>query len=578
MRFGFEKEAQLRLFNDAAVEQFLADGWWTGDTWADCFVRNVATHGDRLAIVDAVNKKSFMGQEPRRLTWTELDHAVDRAASIFFRHGVREGLRVGVQVPNSVELVITYLALNRLGAVLSPYPIPYRRHDIRQLAEIAEAGAMVTTAGFTGRDLRPDIFEVAQALGDIQVFSWHDEEQGPGVALDLDQVLGDDELLTGHREYVAGLDQHPGDCVLIIFTSGTTGVPKGVPRASGDSMVSAFATANSPKLTAQDTILNSMPMVNAGSIAGIFLPWLLTGCALVQHQPFDLEVFAQQVEAERVVYTVVAPTTLTDMVTGDLFSRYDLSSLRAVGSGSAPISGWVIERMEKDHGVEVINFFGATEGMQMTADKDTVPDPALRGRCIPRPGSDRFTWRNRLSMHTRTRLVDIDTGEEITEPGRPGELRIKAPNLFSGYLGGAGDAFDEQGYYRTGDVFELSTEEPDMLVHLDRKKDLIIRGGVNIAAAEIESLLISHPKIAEVAVVGRKDERLGERTCVFVVPRDPAAPPELSELIEHLKAIGVATFKLPEFLELTSSLPRNPSGKILKHELRAAINGTASAI
>lgn len=407
---------------------------------------------------------------------------------------------------------------------------------------------------------------------------WHAGSDGDGVPVDLDRVLGDEEPAADYRDYVDGLEQHPNDCVLIIFTSGTTGVPKGVPRASGDSMVAAFSLAQSPNLTYEDTILNPMPMVNAGSISGIFLPWLLTGCTLVQHQPFDLQVFAEQIEQERVVYSVVAPTTLNDMVTSDLFSKYDLTSLRALGSGSAPISGWVIERLEKDHGVEVINFFGATEGMQLTSDRDTVPDPAVRGRSIPLPGSARFAWRTRLGRATRIKLVDLETGAQINEPGIPGELRVRSPNLFSGYLNQVEDPFDEDGYYCSGDVFELSTEEPDMLVHVDRKKDLIIRGGVNISAAEIESLLISHPKVGEVAAVGRKDARLGERTCVFVVPRDADDPPELSELIAHLNAMGVAKFKLPEFLELTAALPRNPSGKVLKRELRSLINDTASAV
>ncbi|QIX25531.1 acyl--CoA ligase [Nocardioides sp. JQ2195] len=568
----------MRLFSNEAADQFVADGWWTGETWSDRFRRNVTAYADRTAIVDALNKREFMGQDPLRLTWQQLDAAVDRTASVLFANGVREGDRVGIQIPNSVELVVTYLAVNRLGAILSPYPMPYRRHEIKQLAEIAGVSSLVTTAGFNGRDLRADITGVADEIGGASVFVWHSDPADATVPLDLAAVLGDGDLDPAYVEHVAGIERHPNDCFLIIFTSGTTGTPKGVPRASGDSMVAAFSLAESPNLTFEDTIINPMPMVNAGSIAGIFLPWLVTGCTLVQHQPFSLEVFAQQIEQEQVAYSVVAPTTLNDMVNGDLFSRYDLSSLRTLGSGSAPINGWVIEKLEKEHGVEVINFFGATEGMQMTADRDTVPDPALRGRSIPLPGSPRFQWRTRLSRETRIKLVDLETGELITEPGVPGELRVKSPNLFSGYLHQVENPFDDEGYYCSGDVFELSTEQPDILVHVDRKKDLIIRGGVNISAAEIESLLTSHPKVAEVAAVGRKDERLGERTCVFVVPRNLEDPPELTELVDHLNSLGVAKFKLPEFLEITPVLPRNPSGKVLKRELRGRINETASAI
>ena len=573
----------MRLFTDEAVAGFLAEGWWTGETWGDHFRRAVERYGDRVALVDAFNKQDFMGQSARRLTWRELESAVDRCAEAFYAGGINEGEVVGVQIPNSVELVVTYLALNRLGAIVSPYPMAYRQHEVRQLAGIAGVSAIVTTASYSGRVLPADLGEVVESVeGARTLFVWHGDPDGPHSVLPealLSEVSGAPSADRAYRAHVDALRPHPNDCVIIIFTSGTTGIPKGVPRAHGDSMVSATTTAALPRLTADDVLLNSMPMVNAGSIAGIFLPWLLVGCRLVQHQPFDLDIFATQIETERVTYTVVPPTILNDMVADDkTFSRYDLSSLRVVGAGSAPLSGITIERWESEHGIEVINFFGATEGLQLTSDRDTVPDPSLRGRCIPVPGSPRFNWRTEMGRRMKVRLVDVETGLDITEPGHPGELHVQAPNLFSGYLHRVEDPFDEQGYYRTGDIFEFSTEEPDMLVHVDRKKDLIIRGGLNISAVEIESLLIGHPKVAEVAAIGKKDPRLGERTCVFVVARDGSDPPSLAELITYLDDLKVAKFKLPEFLELVDTLPRNPSGKILKRDLRVVLNGSQTVI
>ena len=240
------------------------------------------------------------------------------------------------------------------------------------------------------------------------------------------------------------------------------------------------------------------------------------------------------------------------------------------------MSGWSIECWEKDHGVEIINFFGATEGMQLTSDSDTVPDPMLRGRCLPVPRSPRFRWRQPIERQPEVRLVDLDTGLDIDVTGVPGELRFTSPSTFSGYLHGVENPFDDQGYFRTGEIFEYSGEV-DMLVHVDRQKDLIIRGGV-ISAAEIETLLVGHPQIAEVAAVGRKDIRLGERTCAFVVPRDEHDPPTLEGLCRYLTEQRVATFKLPESIELIDALPRNPSGKVLKRELRARINGDERSI
>lgn len=571
----------MRLFPEDRVQSLLDEGLWLDETWGDRLRSNVAQFGDQIAVVDAPNKMSFMAQEQRRTTWAELDRGAARCAQVFYEGGIREGDVVGIQIPNCVELVITYLALNRLGAILSPYPMPYRRHELLQLAQIAGVNHFVTTAGYAARDLPSEIASVIEELDTVEAqFVWHGADTERTTRVDLDRCLSPDVgAVTMAETYIDSLSPHVNDCVLIMFTSGTTGVPKGVPRAHGDTLFGGITNASHPRLTSQSVILNPMPMVNAGSIGGIFMPWLVVGCTLVQHQPFDLEVFVQQVATERVTYTVVAPTTLNDMASDpDIFVRNDLSSLRTVGAGSAPLSGWSIDFWESKQNVEIINFFGATEGIQLTADSDTVPDPTMRGRCLPVPRSDRFAWRQPIERQSRIRLVDVDTDVDITEPGHPGELRFISPSTFAGYLHGVDEPFDDQGFFRTGDIFEFSAEEPDMLLHVDRKKDLIIRGGLNISAAEVETMLSGHPQIAEVAAVGRKDRRLGERTCVFVVPRIPGDPPTLDSVVAYLRDQDVATFKLPEFIEIVDELPRNPSGKVLKRELRTQINGVASVV
>jgi acyl-CoA synthetase (AMP-forming)/AMP-acid ligase II len=234
----------------------------------------------------------------------------------------------------------------------------------------------------------------------------------------------------------------------------------------------------------------------------------------------------------------------------------------------------MIARWERDHGVEVLNFFGSNEGTALFGDPDTVPDPEQRGRCFPRYGLADFPYRASLARATRTRLVDLADGTEVTGPGRPGELRITGPSVFAGYWGrsadgdGVRDGFDEDGWYRTGDVFEVPADQPHCYVLVDRAKDLIIRGGYNISAVELEGLVTGDPAVAEVAAVAVPDDRLGERVCLVVVPRDPAAPPTLEQLVDRLRAAGVARFKWPERLEVVSELPRNPIGKVLKRELR----------
>jgi acyl-CoA synthetase (AMP-forming)/AMP-acid ligase II len=570
----------MRLFDETVALEYIARGSWSGLTWGDCLDQAVAQYGERECLVDPINKPDVMGQEAVRLTWSRLEGAVDRCAEFFFEHGIRANDVVGIQIPNSVELIITYLALNRLGAIISPYATAYRRHELVQLTSIAGARAIVTTAGFSGTDLLAGLSGLVDPEpAPNSLFAWHAGSKSGAVDLDLREILQGPNGEANYLAYRAALRPHPNDCAMILFTSGTTGIPKGVPRGHGDSLASAAATVASPRLTFQDTVLAPMPMVNAGAMSGMFLPWLLTGCRLVLHHPFNLEVFASQIERESVTYSVAPPTILNDMVADDaIFGRYDLSSLRALGAGSAPLSGWMIKRWESDHGVEIINYFGATEGLQLTADRDTVPDPAMRARYLPKPGSPAFAWRTAIGRETSCRLVDVLTSLEITEPGIPGELRVKGPNIFAGYLHVPEVAFDEQGYYRTGDIFEYAAGHVDKLELVDRAKDVIIRGGMNISAAEVESMLIGHPQVAEVAAVGKKDERLGERTCIFVVPRTASEPPSLEDLVEFLHDQGIARYKVPEFLEIVESLPRNSSGKALKFQLRQRLDGSQSRI
>lgn len=566
------------LFPADRVADFYREGWWNGDTWGDYIRRNVTRFGSSEAVVDAPDKNSFMPGEVRRLTWNELDSAVTNCAQVFYRNGLRPGDVVGVQVPNSIELIVSYLALSRIGCVLSPYPMAYRTHEIAQLADIAKICAIVTLDGFASRNVLRDLGEVADSLESIvRVFAWHHTSE-PTCATDVvalpEEILAKtvDDTDAEYYQFLGGFRPDPNECAIIIFTSGTTGPPKGVPRAYGDSVVGALSTTMSPQLTHQDCILAPMPMVNAGAIVGVFLPWVITGCKLVLHQPFHMDTWLGQIADEAVTYTLVAPTLLNDIAGNPaLVDEYDLSSLRVIGSGSAPLSGWSIRYWETTLGVEVLNLFGASEGLQLFSDPDTVPDPELRARGIPLPGSKLFHWRTDVGRCSKARLVNPDTGETITAPGIPGELHVKGPNLFSGYLN-AESPFDDDGYLRTGDIFEFSADQPDLLIHIDRLKDLIIRGGMNISAAEIESLLISHPKVAEVAAVGEKDVRLGEKTCVIVVPADEHDPPSLQELVDYLDCSDVAKFKWPERLILAGELPRNPTGKVLKRTLRAQIN------
>jgi acyl-CoA synthetase (AMP-forming)/AMP-acid ligase II len=256
-----------------------------------------------------------------------------------------------------------------------------------------------------------------------------------------------------------------------------------------------------------------------------------------------------------------------------ILSGVDISALRKIGSGSAPLSPWLVRTWAERHGIDIINFFGSNEGTALLSGPVDIPDPGQRASYFPNYASD-VTWSTPVAGWTSVQLHDPVTGEHVTEPGRPGELRIAGPTVFAGYLTSVGEpldtsAFDADGHFRTGDVFEIAGERGEFLRYVDRAKDLVIRGGLNISPAEVEGLLAGHPDVADVGVVGVPDEVMGERVCAVVVPGE--RKPTLEELVAYLRERRVAAFKLPERLEYAESLPRNPVGKILKRRLRESL-------
>lgn len=559
----------MDAFTVEHAEAMIRDGWWSGMVWEDHLRRHVDSHPDKLSLIDPPNREAVCGSDPKRLTWAEVETLVDATAQTLYDCGARAGDVVGVQLPNCVELPITLLAVARLGCIVSPFPVQYQRHELTGMGRRAGIVAFITMARAAGRDLAAGVVALREdlpTLASVLVFG----DNGPAGTVEIES--GARARSEEYASYLEQLVRSPNDVVTLAWTSGTEGEPKGVPRSQGDWEVIGTATSQSPGLHSDDVLLNLFPMVNAGGLGGMFMPWLLLGATLAQHHPFSLDVFLEQIEAEQVTYTCAPPLVL-DTIVGDpeIFQRRDLSTLRAVGSGSAPLSGWMIAAWERDHGVEVINLFGSNEGGVLFSDPDTVPDPDQRGRLFARYGNPAMPFRYAVAHAMEGRLVDLDDGSEITEPGRPGELRLKGPTIFAGYWGRGRLGFDDDGWFCTGDVFEIDAERPDYLVHVDRAKDLIVRGGYKISAAELEALISADTAVAEVAAVAMPDERLGERVCVFVVPTSGCAEPTLDSVVASLQAAGVAKFKLPERLEIVQELPRNPIGKVLKRELRAQL-------
>lgn len=557
---------------DHRVDSYLERQWWSPLTVLDLLDGHVRSRGDAVAVTDPTNLPELCGIEPEALTWQQLDARVDDLAAQLHESGVGPDDVVAVLMPNSVALTATYFALWRLGAIAAPMPASYRRHELTRIVESASAVAVVTVNNLGDRAPSEEVLSLIGELPSLRtVFTFGLPVSNGGRPLDAAPAT--EESLEAVRRAYAALPRSVNDCITICWTSGTEAAPKGVPRCHGDWIAVGQAVQDGLETDPESVMLNPFPMVNMAGFATSLLPWLLGGGHLVLHHPLDMAVYLDQLQRYRVTHTSMPPAILTMLLQReDLRAAHDLSALRRVGSGGASLPPGVVRDWQYSLGVEVLNFFGSNEGVCLLGAPSDTPDPMIRAEYLPNYDAPDRSWVTEVAERTSVRLVDLATGEQVTEVGGRGELRLQGPTIFAGYLAGtaASSPFDEDGYLCSGDIFELCGDNGEYLRFIDRSKEIIIRGGMNIAPAEIEGILIDHPAVADVAVVGYHDDVLGEKCCAVVVPAT-AAGVELEDLVNFLRAKEVASFKLPERIVTVDELPRNPIGKLQRRDIRSAI-------
>ena len=569
------------LASPERIAEYTAQGWWGQRTLHAGFAEAVARHPQREAVVDAPNRADLTAGAPRRLTYAQLAEEVDQLTVRLWRLGLRRDDIVIVQLVNSVEQFAVYLACLRLGLIVSPVPVQYREHELQQILTLTQARAVITTT----RALKHATAQMWAGLAQQHASLAHVLSFGQAVPAGVQalealgaaaQVPRSADAQTRFAQDLAAVSAiadavSANDIATLCWTSGTEAAPKGVPRSHNEWWVVAPSVIEAAGLQPGMRLLNPFPLVNMAGISACFATWLALGATVVQHHPFDLDVFLAQLRSECIDYTVCPPAILTQLQQQpERLVGIDFARLSRIGSGSAPLSEWVVQGWA-DRGVDVINYFGSNEGAALTGSPLDIPQPAQRARYFARGGTPEGFSRISTSRKIRTRLVDPDTGAEVTAPGLPGELRVRGPTIFSGYFRNpqaTATAFDEQGFYRSGDLFEIAGERGEFLRFVGRCKDIVVRGGMKISAVELETLLLACPGVRDAAVIGLPDPVLGERVCACVVAA-PGAALALPQLVAWLRdERHVAQYKLPEHLWLLEALPRNPVGKVLKRELR----------
>ena len=497
------------------------------DTIPAALRRAAEQHGDRPAYVEG----------DRTVTYAELLDLVRRTAAGYRARGLEPGGRVVVWAPNSIDWAVAGLAVSYAGGTLVPANSRYTGHEVADLVDRTGAVLAVVADGFLGRtqisDLRaasdlPSVREV------IEITRIHGIGAEPG---DIDDVA-------------AGVTAD--DVADILFTSGTTGRPKGAMSAHRQSVGVARAWADLGGVRADDRYLVVNPFFHSfGYKIGIVVG-LLTGATLYPVATFDLDRTMELIQDERITLLPGAPTIYQSLLNAPHRADYDLSSLRLAVTGAAVVPVVLIERMREELGIDhVVTAFGMTEAVvaTMCREDDSAETVATTcGRAIP-------------GMEARISEPDPDSGA--------GELLLRGDYVMLGYLddeAATAEAIDEDGWLHTGDVGTL--DEAGNLTITDRLKDMYISGGFNVYPAEVEQALARLDGVADVAVVGVPDERMGEVGKAYVVLAEGAAL--AADDVLAFARERLANFKVPRVVEFTDALPRNLSGKVLKTALRHA--------
>ncbi len=480
--------------------------------------------------------------EGRTVTYAELARRAGSVAAGLVAAGIEPGSgdRVAFCGLNRLELFEVLLACARLGAVLSPINNRLAPPEVAHQLADSQPAAILTTDGFDRL--------VGQALAVVDRSAWPsvpvDGPAGP-VVRDLDRAPFDDRPAPDR----SGRPDHP---VLMVYTSGTTGNPKGAVLTQ---RAVAYTCANGidhQGLTAHDRVVAPLPTFHVGGIAVQTLPTLIAGGTVILHRRFDPGEVLDSLVANRATQTLLVPAMLAAIANHPRFDEADLDALIGINSGSSIVPDAAMAPFFA-RGIPVGQVYGTTE----TGPTSVV----LRyGEAADHLGSC-----GRPARHSELRVVD-ERGAEVGA-GTVGEVLLRGPNLFSGYWRNekaTADAFTPDGWYRTGD---LGHRDDDGYLHIsDRLTDLVISGGENVYPAQVEAVLAEHPAIAEVAVIGRPDPRWGEAPVAVVVPHDGSAV-ELAELQRWCEG-RLARFKSPRELVVVDELPRTALGKVRKHVLR----------
>ena len=511
-------------------------GLWSDDTFSTALACRVAQSPEREAVTDG----------ERRLSYRELADGIDRMAARLRALGIGEGDTVTIQLPNWIEFPLVFFALERLGAVAVPVSVDFRARELQYIMRHSGSRMFVCCARFRDFDHLAMAEELSALLPGLSRIGVVRGSPRAGM-VSLDDVVEAPGAPTGFLP----AQQNADTVMRLVFTSGTTGNPKGVMHSHNTTLAAPRVLNRDLGLDAGDVMMVWLPLgLNWGYLT--LVQSILAGAKAVLLERFRAAPALDLIERERVSYISTAPASLTAILQEPELSRRDLKSLRYVVSGGASAPLEVIRAWRRAAPGAFLELYGMLETGYHTYTRPG-DDPERVAGTVGRPAS-----------HMELKIVDAE-GRALP-PGEEGEICCDGPSVHLGYHNNPAanaEGFLSGGWFKTGDLGVI--DDAGNLRISGRVKEMINRGGMKFHPREIEEILYTHPKVLYAAIVGIPDPRLGEKSCLCLVPK-PGAPPTLEELLAFL-GDSVATYKRPERLELFDGLPFTPTGKIQRHVL-----------
>ncbi|EHC2534061.1 medium-chain fatty-acid--CoA ligase [Escherichia coli] len=539
------RESNMKVtltFNEQRRAAYRQQGLWGDASLADYWQQTARAMPDKIAVVD---------NHGASYTYSALDHAASCLANWMLAKGIESGDRIAFQLPGWCEFTVIYLACLKIGAVSVPLLPSWREAELVWVLNKCQAKMFFAPTLF--KQTRPVdlILPLQNQLPQLQQIVGVDKLAPATSSLSLSQIIADNTPLT------TAITTHGDELAAVLFTSGTEGLPKGVMLTHNNILASERAYCTRLNLTWQDVFMMPAPLGHAtGFLHGVTAPFLI-GARSVLLDIFTPDACLALLEQQRCTCMLGATPFVYDLLNLLEKQPADLSALRFFLCGGTTIPKKVARECQQ-RSIKLLSVYGSTESSPHAV--VNLDDPLSR------------------FMHTDgyaaagVEIKVVDDARKTLPPGCEGEEASRGPNVFMGYFDEpelTARALDEEGWYYSGDLCRM--DEAGYIKITGRKKDIIVRGGENISSLEVEDILLQHPKIHDACVVAMPDERLGERSCAYIVLKAPHHSLSLEEVVAFFSRKRVAKYKYPEHIVVIEKLPRTASGKIQKFLLRKDI-------